>query len=166
MRYYLDTEFIDDGYSIELISIGVVAEDGREFYAEATAVPWHRASDWVNENVRPHLRNTDDVRVHDIGERLRDFIGDDRPEFWSWCSAYDWVVICQLFGTMMDKPAGWPSYCRDLQQELDRLGLSDDEVPAHPGAAHDALADAHWHRDIHTFLRRAEAEPAQIVEPR
>ena len=29
MRYFYDTEFIEDGRTIELISIGVAAEDGR-----------------------------------------------------------------------------------------------------------------------------------------
>ena len=33
MRYFYDTEFIDNGRIIDLISIGVAAEDGREFYA-------------------------------------------------------------------------------------------------------------------------------------
>ena len=36
MRYFYDTEFIDNGRIIDLISIGVVAEDGREFYAVST----------------------------------------------------------------------------------------------------------------------------------
>ncbi len=30
MRYFLDTEFYEDGKTIDLISIGIVAEDGRE----------------------------------------------------------------------------------------------------------------------------------------
>jgi len=157
MRYFLDCEFIEDGCTIEPISIGVVAEDGREFYAESSQVPWHRASDWVNENVRPHLVNDTPVTTTEgeIARRLRDFIGDDSPEFWSWCSAYDWVAICQLYGSMVDKPAGWPSYCRDIQQELDRYGIGDDQligtVPQ-DGDAHNALADARWHRDIHAWL--------------
>lgn len=150
-RFYLDTEFIEDGVTVTLISIGVVCEDGREFYAESSQVPWHHASDWVNENVRPHLHDTP-IPERDIAERLRAFVGDARPEFWSWCSAYDWVVICQLYGTMMDKPAGWPSYCRDIQQELDRWGYSDDDVPPHQGTAHDALADARWHSVVHYWL--------------
>ncbi|HET7322728.1 MAG TPA: hypothetical protein VFJ06_00160 [Halococcus sp.] len=33
VRFFYDTEFIDNGRIIDLISIGVVAEDGREFYA-------------------------------------------------------------------------------------------------------------------------------------
>lgn len=151
MRYFIDCEFIDDGCTIEPISLGVVAEDGRTLYVESSQVPWHRASDWVNENVRPHLTNVG-VPNAAMAELLRAFIGDDRPEFWSWCSAYDWVMVCQLYGTMMDKPDGWPSYCRDLQQELDRHGFTDDQLPAHPGDSHNALADARWHREIHAWL--------------
>ena len=34
MRYFLDTEFIEDGKTIDLLSIGIVAEDGRELYLQ------------------------------------------------------------------------------------------------------------------------------------
>ena len=30
MKYWMDTEFIERPYTIDLISIGLVAEDGRE----------------------------------------------------------------------------------------------------------------------------------------
>jgi hypothetical protein len=33
IRYWFDTEFLETGSSIDLISIGIVAEDGREYYA-------------------------------------------------------------------------------------------------------------------------------------
>ncbi len=36
MRYFYDCEFIEDGRTIELVSIGVVDENGREFYAVST----------------------------------------------------------------------------------------------------------------------------------
>jgi hypothetical protein len=51
MRYWLDTEFIEDGKTIDLISIGIVCEDGREFYAVNNECHWYRANDWVLENV-------------------------------------------------------------------------------------------------------------------
>ena len=35
-RYFYDTEFIEDGTTIDLVSIGVVDETGREFYAVST----------------------------------------------------------------------------------------------------------------------------------
>ena len=36
MRFFYDTEFIEDGETIELISIGIVGDDGREYYAVST----------------------------------------------------------------------------------------------------------------------------------
>ena len=35
-RFFYDTEFIEDGTTIDLVSIGVVDENGREFYAVST----------------------------------------------------------------------------------------------------------------------------------
>ena len=35
-RYFYDTEFIEDGTTIDLVSIGIVDEAGREFYAVST----------------------------------------------------------------------------------------------------------------------------------
>lgn len=57
-RYFYDTEFIDDGVTIGLLSIGVVDEDGREFYAiNANPRVMFRAVQhpWLRENVLPHL---------------------------------------------------------------------------------------------------------------
>ena len=45
LRYFYDCEFIEDGSTIELVSIGFVDEDGREFYAVSTEfdpAPGHR----------------------------------------------------------------------------------------------------------------------------
>ena len=55
VKYFYDTEFIDDGRTIELISIGVVAEDGREYYAISTEFDPERAGRWVRTNVLPKL---------------------------------------------------------------------------------------------------------------
>jgi hypothetical protein len=58
MKYWMDTEFIERPYTIDLISIGLVAEDGREFYAESSEVDWTKASHWTLETVRPQLAGT------------------------------------------------------------------------------------------------------------
>ena len=55
MKYWIDTEFIERPFSIDLISIGMVAEDGREFYAESSEVDWSKASSWTLQTVRPQL---------------------------------------------------------------------------------------------------------------
>lgn len=57
MKIYYDTEFIEDGATIDLISIGMVAEDGREYYAVSSDAGWEKikASDWLVRNVVPSL---------------------------------------------------------------------------------------------------------------
>jgi hypothetical protein len=60
MKYYIDTEFIESFYKpllgkrrhfIDLISIGIVAEDGRGYHAISNEYNYYDASDWVKENV-------------------------------------------------------------------------------------------------------------------
>lgn len=55
--YCYDTEFLEDGNTIELISIGIVCEDGREYYAVNHDADWKRieTDDWLMANVIPHL---------------------------------------------------------------------------------------------------------------
>lgn len=55
MRFWFDTEFIEDGRTIDLVSIGMVSEDGRKFYAEPAECDLSRASPWVVTNVLPQL---------------------------------------------------------------------------------------------------------------
>lgn len=60
MKYFLDTEFIEGfkeslfskrRHFIDLISIGIVAEDGREYYAISNEFNYYDASPWVRKNV-------------------------------------------------------------------------------------------------------------------
>lgn len=57
MRYYYDTEFLEDGKTIDLISIGIVAEDGREYYAVNSDLDAQKIinHEWLRENVWPQL---------------------------------------------------------------------------------------------------------------
>lgn len=57
MKYFYDTEFLENGRTIELISIGIIAEDGREYYAINSDMPVDdiRKDDWLLENVWKHL---------------------------------------------------------------------------------------------------------------
>ena len=59
-KYFIDTEFIEDFHKplfgkkrhfIDLISIGIVAEDGREYYAISNEWNYNDADKWVQENV-------------------------------------------------------------------------------------------------------------------
>ncbi len=55
VRYFYDCEFVEDGRTIDLISIGVVCEDGREYYAVSAEFDPSRAGAWVRRHVLPHL---------------------------------------------------------------------------------------------------------------
>ena len=146
MRYFYDTEFIEDGRTIELISIGVVAEDGREYYAVSTEFPAERAGTWVRTHVLPKLpppssqqwRSRRQIRA-DLEEFFR-VDDDDRIELWAWVAAYDHVVLCQLWGSMPELPAHIPRFTRELRQFWEDRGSP--PLPAKPKDSHDALVDA------------------------
>ena len=55
--YCYDLEFLEDGKTIELISIGIVCADGREYYAVNADMPVDRIKNhhWLMENVWPSL---------------------------------------------------------------------------------------------------------------
>jgi hypothetical protein len=155
LRIWFDTEFIEDGRTIDLISIGMVREDGHYLYLENSDCDLSRASDWVRANVLPHLKGgIARMARSEIAEAVRRFAGD-RPEFWAYYADYDWVALCQLFGTMMQLPKGWPMFCLDIKQEAQRLG--NPELPSTGKSEHDALADARWNRSAWEVLRARES---------
>lgn len=149
MRYWFDTEFIEDGRTIDLISIGIVAEDGREYYAECEECDLSRAVPWVQENVLPHLTGVKTPRAT-IADQIVAFVRE-APEFWAYYADYDWVALCQLFGRMIDLPKGWPMFCRDLKQDTGAFRLPKQET-----TEHHALADARWTRTAWEFLQQAK----------
>lgn len=145
MKIFFDTEFIEDGRTIDLISIGAVSEDGRMFYAESAECDRSRASDWVRENVFPKLSSGQSLMPRaQIAREFVEFAGE-KPEFWAYYADYDWVVLCQLFGTMMDLPVGWPKFCMDLKQLC--VSKGDPRLPKQENE-HGALADARWVKEM------------------
>jgi hypothetical protein len=118
MKYFLDTEFMESGPGepIHLISIGIVAESGEEYYGENANAPLEKANEWVKANVVPYLHQNQEWDRYDLDSircHIVNLVGDDpAPEFWGYYADYDWVVFCQIFGTMVDLPkGGWQ--CED-----------------------------------------------------
>ena len=152
MKYFLDTEFMESGhlFPVTLLSVGIVAGDGREFYAVNAEADRTIANDWVKANVIPYLGDAGRMRHVDIGHAVLEFVGENNPEFWGYYSDYDWVVFAQLFGAMIDIPKGWPMYCRDIKQLCDELG--NPKLPEQGKGEHNALADAKWNLQAYNFL--------------
>lgn len=151
-RWFMDTEFDENGVTIKLISIALVSQDGREYYAEASD-GWRPedCSPWVQENVLPKLVG---AAAQKTRAQIRDdvtalLLGGDagKPELWAYFADYDWVVFCQLFGRMTDLPAGIPMWCRDLKQTMQERGIEKEALPPQEeDSGHSALADARWVR--------------------
>jgi hypothetical protein len=163
MRFSLDTEFRDHRGGTELISIAMVADDGREFYAissefdRAAAV----ADGWLKQNVLPYLEADDAPKpapLAVIADELAEFCAscDDgrRPQVWAWNGAYDFYLLVKLYGRLVDVPEAVPTDFRDLKQWARQLGNI--TAPAQDGAEHNALFDARHGKVVWEFLSRAE----------
>lgn len=158
MRYFYDTEFIEDGHTIDLISIGVVAEDGREFYAVSTEFDAAQAGSWVRRNVLNQLPPRSDASWMDratLRHKLLSFLvspgvstvsgsqpSSTSPELWAWVGAYDHVALAQLWGDMTAFPQQLPRFTHELKQLWEMAGRP--PLPPAPDNAHDALADARF----------------------
>jgi len=69
-KIYLDTEF--NGFQGELISMGLVAEDGSEFY-EVLPYEYLSIDPWVEKHVIPIL-NKDPVCLATFREKLKNYL--------------------------------------------------------------------------------------------
>lgn len=160
-RYFYDTEFLDDGKTIEFISIGIVAEDGREYYAINEGADWGRIKEnsWLMQNVVPQLEQEFYKPKAQIASEIQEFILsdlNDTPELWAWYAAYDHVVLSQLYGRMLDLPSGMPMYSHDLRAFLDYTNVK--KLPYQEKGEHNALEDARCLRDRFEYVVRVVAE--------
>jgi len=246
MRYYYDTEFLEGKQknsfplslfkketkpTIDLISIGIVSEDGREYYAISKDFnlkeAWNRWQQrtgegdrnnieprlyWIRENVLKPIfyeLSGKDITFHDINkfftytnfkklinkygktneliaEEVKEFFKPKRdfnhhgyvvnyseiknPILYGYYSAYDHVVLCWLFGKMIDLPNGFPMHTIDLKQMLDQKirnienCITVESFEKHlvycknhsnypkQENAHNALDDAKFNKKLHKFI--------------
>ena len=140
MRYFDDLEFGDTAREVTLVSVGVVAEDGREFYAVSSEFDPLAVHPWVRDNVLPQLppASTWQPRTT-IRDALLAFLGQE-PVLWAWYGAYDHAALCQLWGAMPELPRAIPRFTMDVRQLWEHLGRP--PLPVQESGLHDALADA------------------------
>lgn len=153
MKYFIDFEFIEGFHKpflgkkrhfIDMISVGILCDDGREYYAISTDFNPKDADEWVKKNVIAKLparrvdfydspRARQEALLWKSNKRiisdLLSFFGcgyedgnwhaPEGVEVYGYYADYDWVLLSSLFGRMIDLPTGFPMYCRDLKQTLD-----------------------------------------------
>jgi len=118
MRIYFDCEFTGLHKKTTLISIGLISEDGRTFYAELTDYDELQIDKWLQENVLNNLyletgdnqpKTYDNCSIKEsksyVADELVEWLSQfDSVEMWSDCLAYDWVLFNDLFGHAFNIP--------------------------------------------------------------
>lgn len=133
MKVFFDTEFTGLHQNTTLISIGMISEDGRTFYAEFNDYDNKQVNEWIRKNVILNLlfceplkheaehwmksKVSPDRSLHqawnlemrgsreDVGQSLEEWLTQfDAIEIWSDCLAYDWMLFCELFGGALNIP--------------------------------------------------------------
>lgn len=145
MRYYLDEEFIDDGQTIDLISIGIVAEDGRELYLQSCEFDPDKASSWVQEHVFTSLvvcpclsGNVRGLYAHEEGQCIfndtsKGIIGAIVDCPWRTREQLKRDILCFMDPLLYGKPELW-SWCGayDFVAFCQIFGTMMDLPPSYP----------------------------------
>ncbi len=143
VRLHVDCEFTDF-IDCDLISVALVADDGREFYAERSDYDDASCSAFVREAVLPQLGQYPGRVFTREGLRtallawLDQFTGEPERFF---CMDYagDWDLLVDLLG---DVPAGWQGVLVGALIDYDRL----EKYFAENRGRHHALVDARAQR--------------------
>jgi len=108
MKLFFDTEFTGLHQKTTLLSIGIVDENGREFYRELDDYDQSQINDWLKDNVIAKFKNEGSVNMgmlkEDLLEWLKVYDYGEKIEVWSDCLAYDWVLFCEIFGGAFEVP--------------------------------------------------------------
>lgn len=162
MKVFFDTEFTGLHQNTTLISIGLVADDGKQFYAEFTDYNRNQIDEWLQVNVINNLIvHPDRNRYHRIADGQEIVKGDsasivfllrewfeqfDHVEMWSDCLSYDWVLFSQLFGHAFNIPKNVYYIPFDICTLMKLKGVDPDisreEFAGLDGEKHNALHDA------------------------
>lgn len=139
MKIFFDTEFTGLHKNTTLISIGLIDENERCFYAEFTDYDESQCDDWIKENVINHLRRKGTHNLYmecydktnketfivgtksQIKEKFKEWLCVyDNVEFVSDVCHYDMVLLIDLFGTAFDLPHNINPACHDINQDIAR----------------------------------------------
>lgn len=183
MRIFFDCEFTGLHQNTTLISIGMISEDGRKFYAEASDYDRSQVDDWINENVLAYRwyhtnRFEQDVPYYyvygnkvSIAHELKKYLNQfDKVELVSDCAHYDMMLFINLFGTAFDIPENVCPTCYDINQDIAKFhnvdgytafDISREDILLNngieiEGAKHNALYDAEVIRALYNILNKKE----------
>ena len=136
MKIFFDTEFTGLHKNTTLISIGLVDENGRTFYAEFSDYDESQCDDWIHENVIKHLKwsnegpledfssiHVNDWEAYGTKEYIKTVLADwlskyEEVELVSDCCHYDMVLFVDIFGSAWSIPDVVNPVCHDINQDI------------------------------------------------
>ena len=136
MKIFFDTEFTGLHKNTELISIGLIAENGNTFYGEITNYDKSQVDDWIQKNVINNLKHNGhhiieetkesyeiSMNFEDVSFALNKWLKQfDTVEWVSDVCHYDMVLLIDLLtnhGSALDLPYGKiNSACHDINQDI------------------------------------------------
>ena len=193
-KIFLDTEFTGLHKNTTLISIGLVSECGKTFYAEFNDYDYVQVDDWIKDNVLNNLLYKGIYQIlegtkqnmsyksdkSNIKEKLEEWLAQFKEvEIWSDCLAYDWVLFCDIFGNAFNIPENIYYIPFDICTSFKELGVDPDisreefvdhsvqvDTVEHWGVnvKHNALWDAYVIRECYNNLDKIRKENKAIIE--
>lgn len=135
---FMDTEFTGLHKDTTLVSIGLVSDDFKTFYAEFTDYDKTQVDEWLKENVINKLTIKEDLTPNQIGfveeyegciriksnkiqikEYLLKWISQfDEVQLISDCCHYDMVLFVDIFGSAWELPKNVCPSCHDINQDI------------------------------------------------
>lgn len=156
MRLYLDTEF--NGFGGELISMALVAEDGREWYGFLPALrEWEP---WVREHVYPVIHALPPTIFARNMTEFRLSLHTWLKQFQNPTIIADWYTDFVHFFSAFDGRDHTESFQYSCRTELTML----EDLHIEPEFPHNALSDARALRDALMFEAMTEAELIAGIE--
>ena len=168
MKYFIDTEFYDDGIILHPISIGIVDENGSELYLEYEFdIDSFKPNDnikWLKENVMTSLHgkqtNSELIRC-ELANYFSNTSGYDIKEFWLYYGTWDWLIFVRSIaegGLMLNLPYNFKMYFNEIMQLGEQNVVKAKKDLDSNGAIynHNALADAKYQRDLYNSIVKNE----------
>lgn len=136
LKIYFDTEFTGLKQDTTLISIGLVTENNKNFYAEFTDYKQEDVSDWIRENVINKLILKESHHIEDyhmikgdsseISSSLMSWLNYlkskyniDKIQFVSDVCHYDFMLLINLLSKdALSLPDFISPYCHDINQDI------------------------------------------------
>ena len=147
-KLFIDLEFTGLHQSTTPISLGIISECGKTFYAEFTDYDRTQLDDWLEENV---IANTwvatnnpitsmgevisenrwADTHVFGSSDYIKKFLEEWLSQFekiviWSDCLAYDWVLFNQIWGHAFSIPKNIYYIAMDICTVFEMQGIDPD----------------------------------------